>query len=119
VPYSCVPLFQDERIWQAASAGDEPGGCSWCASGCPWFLLAPHPQTLVVQDVLADARFAHTIWSELGWRWAGGRAALGGPADELRAARVRAGEGALLPGAAVRVVQFAAAVRTAPPGTAA
>jgi hypothetical protein len=69
-PYSCVGLFHDEQIWQSAPpSGDDPDVCcGGAAAACPWFLLAPHPQTLVVQDALSDARFAHTIWVELGWR---------------------------------------------------
>jgi hypothetical protein len=72
-PYSCMVLFQGDQVWMPAasgipeSSGDPPG---WCMATCPWTLLQPHPETLVVPDVALDGRFAHTIWVELGIRWA-------------------------------------------------
>ncbi len=68
MPFAFCPLFQDDRVWVVVSSGGDGGVSRWCTAACPWFLLAPHPQALVVEDVLGDARFSHTIWAELGWR---------------------------------------------------
>jgi hypothetical protein len=60
-PAAFIALFDDKHIFCRNTSGMQRGDFPWRWSMCAWTMQKDHPQTLVVEDVDKDARFADNL----------------------------------------------------------
>ena len=69
VHMATASLLHSGSVWICNAVGLPASmGCKreWAGALCPWVLLPPHPMTIAVNDMGADARFAGNQYHAMG-----------------------------------------------------